>query len=204
MTATTDRPRDVLANWPHPPDGGWKADDLDLLPQDGPDGELDLFKHVELIDGTLILRSPQRRFHERVVQKLAYALRQQAPESLAVATRMDIKIGKRQRTCPDIVVIDTAADSHNATSYPPEAVHLVVEVVSPESEYRDREVKPRIYADAGIKHFWLVEEEEGKPVILSYVLDEVTHFYRADATHHGRLTAKSPFPVEVDFADLLR
>ncbi|MFD9943973.1 Uma2 family endonuclease [Nonomuraea sp. NPDC059023] len=198
MTAT----RDVLANWPYPPDGGWTADDLDLLPEDGPNGELDLFKRVELIDGTLILRSLQRRFHGCVISNLHSVLKAQAPESLAVATHMDVKIAKHQRPCPDLVVID-ASDDYNATSYPKEAVHLVVEVVSPESEHRDRKVKPRIYADAGIKHFWLVEEEEGKPVIHSYVLDEVTHFYRADATHHGKLAAKSPFPVEVDFADLL-
>ncbi|MEV4894517.1 Uma2 family endonuclease [Nonomuraea sp. NPDC055795] len=203
VTATMDRTRDVLANWPYPPDGGWTSDDLDLLPQDGPNGELDLFKRVELIDGALILMSPQRRFHERVISSLRSLLTAQAPESLAVATQMDIKINTRQRPCPDVVVIDAAADSDSATSYPSGAVHLVVEVVSPESQYRDREVKPRMYADAGIKHFWLVEEEEGKPVIYTYVLDEVTHFYRADATHHGKLTAKSPFPVEVDFADLL-
>ncbi|MFI6293323.1 Uma2 family endonuclease [Nonomuraea sp. NPDC050790] len=199
MTAT----RDVLANWPYPPAGGWTSDDLDLLPQDGPNGELDLFKRVEVIDGALILRSPQRRFDESVISNLCSVLDAQVPESLAVATHMDIKIGKRQRPCPDVLVIDAAADDHNATSYPPEAVHLVVEVVSSESEYRDRKVKPRIYAGAGIKHFWLVEEEEGKPVIHTYLLDEVTHFYRADATHHGRLSAKSPFPVEVDFAALL-
>ncbi len=199
-----ERTRDVLANWPFPPDGGWTADDLDLLPLDGPNGELDLFKRVELIDGALILTSPQRRFHDRVIRRLANLLEQQAPDSAAVATQMDIKIAERQRPCPDILVIDAAIDDNSATSYPPEAVHLAVEVISPESQHRDRRVKPRIYAEAGIKHFWLVEEEAGQAVIRAYVLDKVTNFYAAEETRHGKLVAQSPFPIEVDFTDLMR
>jgi Uma2 family endonuclease len=37
-------------------------------------------------------------------------------------------------------------------------VDLVVEVVSPESERRDRVIKPEEYAAAGIPEFWLVEQ----------------------------------------------
>lgn len=199
-----DRVRDVLANWPYPPEGGWAADDLDLLPQDGPHGELDLFKHVELVDGALILMSPQRRFHDRVMRRLANALEEQAPESLAVPVQMDIKIGKRQRPCPDVLVIDAAADDDRATSYPPAVVHLAIEVLSPESEHRDRHVKPRIYADAGIRHLWIVEEEHGKPVVHTLELDETAGRYVATGIVRDVLKQTAPFPLSIDLADLLR
>lgn len=203
VTATMDRVRDVLANWPYPPDGGWMADDLDLLPQDGPNGELDLFKRVELVDGALILMSPQRRFHDRVIRRLANALESQAPKGFALATQMDIKIGQRQRPCPDVLVISTAADDDARTSYLPKDVHLVIEVVSPESDHEDHHVKPKIYAEAGIKHLWIVDEDRGKPVIHIYEFDRVIGFYTSMGTHRSDFSADVPFPIKVCFDDLL-
>ncbi|NUW39714.1 Uma2 family endonuclease [Nonomuraea rhodomycinica] len=44
-------------------------------------------------------------------------------------------------------------------TFVPEDVHLVVEVTSEPSIDRDRTTKPAKYAQAGIKHFWRVEEE---------------------------------------------
>ncbi len=199
-----ERTRDVLANWPYPPEGGWTADDLDLLPQDGPNGELDLFKRVELVDGELILMSPQRRFHERVIANLRYLLRAQAPDSLAVATQMDIKIAPRQRPCPDVLVIDAAADDDGVTCYPPSAVRLVVEVVSPESEHRDWKRKPDIFAQAGIPHFWIVEEEHGKPAVHTFELEAHRGQYGSTGIFRGKLALDRPFPVNLDLADLLR
>jgi len=56
-----DTMRDVssaLDYWPSPPPWGWTSEDLDRLPSEGPNGEPDFFKHVELIDGVLVFRSP--------------------------------------------------------------------------------------------------------------------------------------------------
>ena len=149
----------ALEYWPSPPPWGWKADDLDLLPLHGPNGEPDFFKHVELIDGALVFMSPQRRFHERVSNALRGLLNAQGPADLAAVTQMDVKIGKRMRPCPDVLVVTAAAaDDQDRTYYVPDEVRLVVEVVSPESEDRDRLTKPLRYAQAGIPHFWRVEE----------------------------------------------
>ncbi|MER5422505.1 Uma2 family endonuclease [Streptosporangium roseum] len=194
----------LLTNWPYPPSGGWAADDLDRLPEEGPNGELDFFKHVELVDGALIFMSPQKRFHDVVIRRLASSFEAQAPERLAVATQMDVTLGVRQRPCPDVLLIDATLDhDHDRTSYTPEEVHLVVEVVSPESKLRDREVKPPRYAAAGIAHFWRIEEEGGKPVVYVYELDPATRAYVPTGIHHGRLSLEVPFPFEIDLADLL-
>jgi hypothetical protein len=50
---------------------------VDRLPSDGPHGEPDFFKHVELIDGALVFTSPQKRFHERMSRGLVNSLRHQ-------------------------------------------------------------------------------------------------------------------------------
>ncbi|WP_312881276.1 Uma2 family endonuclease [Actinomadura alba] len=191
--------------WPSPPPWGWTADDLDRLPSDGPNGEPDFFKHVELIDGALVFRSPQRRFHERMICGLTNSLNALVPGHLAALTRMDVKLGHRMRPCPDVLVIDAAvADDDNRTCYKAGEVHLVVEVVSPESEERDRKTKPPRYAEAGIAHFWRVEENDGKPTVFVYELDPATKAYALTGIHHGRLTVPVPFPIDIDLDDLPR
>ncbi|MFF4987916.1 Uma2 family endonuclease [Streptosporangium saharense] len=189
----------ALEYWPSPPPWGWKADDLDHLPAEGPNGEPDFFKHVELIDGALVFMSPQKRFHQRMIRRLTAALDGQAPESLSAVDQMDVKLGHRTRPCPDIVVIDTvAADDDERTFYTPDEVRLVVEIVSPESEDRDRKTKPFRYAEAGIRHFWRVENNDGKAVVYVYELDPATGAYGLTGIHHGHLTVPVPFPIDID------
>lgn len=48
-----------IPDWLRPPPGGFTADDLDRLP--------DLPPHTELIDASLVLVSPQSRFHSVVI-----------------------------------------------------------------------------------------------------------------------------------------
>lgn len=195
----------ALEYWPSPPPWGWTADDLDQLPSDGPHGEPDFFKHVELIDGALVFMSPQKRFHERVIYGLRASLNAQAPDHLTALTQMDVKLGHRMRPCPDVLVIDTAAaDDDSRTCYNPSEVHLVVEVVSPESEERDRKTKPPRYAEAGIAHFWRVEENGGKPVVYVYELDPATKAYAITGIHHGKLSVTVPFGIDIDLDALPR
>ncbi|MER5645232.1 Uma2 family endonuclease [Streptosporangium sp. NPDC002524] len=194
----------ALDHWPSPPPQGWTADDLDRLGE-GPDGEPGFFERVELIDGALVFAAPQTRFHQRVLTGLAIALKTRAPERLAVVTRMDVKLGHRMRPCPDVVVVDAeAADDDDRTFYTPGEVHLAVEVVSPESEDRDRKTKPSRYAEAGIAHFWRVENNGGSPVVYVYELDPATHAYALTGIHHDRLTVPVPFPLTIDLGDLPR
>ena len=194
----------ALEYWPSPPPWGWTADDLDHLPSDGPNGEPDFFKHVELIDGALVFMSPQKRFHERVIRGLANALNAQVPDHLITIMQMDVKLGHRTRPCPDVLVIDTAADHDDRTFYTPDEVHLVVEVVSPESEERDRKYKPPRYAEAGIAHFWRVEAKDGRPVVYVYELDPATKAYALTGIHHGKLSVPVPFQIDIGLDELPR
>ncbi len=84
------------------------------------------------------------------------------------------------------------------TAYRPTDVVLVVEVVSPDSEDRDRDVKPRKYASAGIHHFWRVENDDGRPVVYVYQLDLSTGTYAVAGIHHDRLKLTVPFDLDID------
>lgn len=77
-------------------------------------------------------------------------------------------------------------------------------MVSHESEERDRKSKPPRYAEAGIQHFWRVEETEGRPVVFVYELDPATTAYALTGIHHGRMAVPVPFPIEIDLDGLPR
>jgi Uma2 family endonuclease len=186
-----------------PPDG-WTAGDLDRLNLDGPHGELDALERIELIDGDLIVMSPRTEFRRRVVERLRDELARQAPAELTATREMDVVIAERQRPCPDVcIVAASAAADLDRTYYLPADVALVVEVVSKSSEIRDRETKPRRYAEAGIRHFWRVENDGGRPVAYVYELDPATRVYTLTGIFHERLMLPVPFAIDMSLAALV-
>ncbi|MEV4572110.1 Uma2 family endonuclease [Nonomuraea jabiensis] len=180
----------VLPEWFHPgPPGGWTADMLDHLPPDAP-------RHVELIDGSLIFRPPQTAFHMLTLRLLELSLR--PPQDLMVVREMTVTLGLRQRPEPDIHVAKRSAFSTKGTSFKPEDVRLVVEVVSDESRERDRTTKPIKYSNAGIQFFWRVEQEEGLPVVYTFELEPAVRAYVPTGVHRKRLQTYIGFDVDID------
>ncbi|WP_218001003.1 Uma2 family endonuclease [Nocardia aobensis] len=183
-----DRPS---PGWPIPPPEGYVAADLDRLP--------DLPPHTELIDGSLVFVSPQKLFHMCVVDFLRGELKRRAPKHLVVLREMTVTLGSRQRPEPDVMVVDAAASTNlEETAYKPSDVTLVVEVVSPDSVERDRKRKPQLYAEAGIPHFWRVENADGRAVVYVYELDPATGKYTPTGIHHDRLHVTVPFDIDLD------
>lgn len=197
MSAAREYGLDEQYEWARPPEGGWTADDLDRLPN--------LPAHTELIDGTLVVVSPQTKFHSRAMRLLENALLAQVPDDLDVIREMTIKLNRKNRPEPDVLVCRADADTGpNQTWFRPEDVVLAVEVVSEDSEDRDCEVKPRKYAAAGIQHYWRVEENEGLPVVYVYQLDPVTSSYVPTGIFHNRLKVPVPFPIDIDLTAINR
>ncbi|MGW3413655.1 Uma2 family endonuclease [Streptomyces sp. NPDC000888] len=179
--------------WPIPPPEGWTADDLNRIPGLPP--------HTELIDGSVVFVSPRTAFHGRCVRLLENSLLGQAPDHLDVMREMAIKLDTRNRPEPDVLVFPVEANTGpKQTWYKPEDIVLAVEVVSPDSRERDREVKLRKYADAGFPHFWRVEDDDGKglPVVYVYELDPTTKAYGITGIFRDRLKVTVPFEIEIE------
>lgn len=91
------------------------------------------------------------------------------------------------------------------TGYQVADVLLAVEVVSPDSVIRDREVKPRKYAEAGIQHFWRVEKgDKGCPVVYVFELEPVTRTYVPTGIYHDELKTDFPYPIAIDLTAIDR
>lgn len=183
--------------WARPPAGGWTADDLDRLPN--------LPRRTELIDGSLVFVCPQTRFHMLTLRLLDNGLLDQVSAELDVFREFSVKIDKRNRPEPDVLVVRADADTGpRQTWLHPDDVVLAVEVVAEDTLERDREVKPRKYAEAGIPHFWRVEESDGLPVVYVYELDAATTAYVPTGIHRSRLQLTVPFPIDIDLTAINR
>lgn len=185
----------ALPDWMRPPRmEGWFAEDLDRLPE-AP-------RHTELIDGALVfMMSPQGSWHGRLVTDLTVAFMDQVPEGIEVEREMTIRLDARNRPEPDLLLTTVPYDA-DRTWYAPEDVLLVIEVVSPESAHRDHTVKPRKYAEAGIAHYWCVEDEGGAPVVHVYELDGLTRSYVPAGIFRESLRRPVPFEIGLDLEKL--
>jgi Uma2 family endonuclease len=184
-----------VPGWLIPPADGFTAEDLDLLPELPP--------HTELIDGSLVFVSPQASFHTLTMDMLVSALRHFAPPQLRVRREMTVILGRQQRPEPDVVVVRAeTAHGPDQTAFKPEDIVVAIEVVSPDSQIRDRERKPQLYAKAGIPHFWRVENNSGRPTIYVYELDPATNTYGLTGIHHERLKVTVPFDLDIDLTEI--
>jgi Uma2 family endonuclease len=186
----------AVPEWMRPPrPEGWYSEDLDNIAE-AP-------RHTELIDGALVfMMSPQRIWHARLITALVNSLTAQAPEGIEVDREITIRLDKWNRPEPDILIV-TAPHDLSRTFYTPEVTLLVGEVVSPESAHRDRTVKLRKYAEAGIAHYWRVEEEDGSPVVHAYELDGPTRSYAPTGVHRHQLHSSTPFTIDIDLDSLV-
>ncbi|GGS77385.1 hypothetical protein GCM10010156_40200 [Planobispora rosea] len=147
--------------------------------------------------------TPQASFHMRALSLLESGLRRTLPGDLRVRREMSVVLGRAQRPEPDLIVIRASAEQDpGQTFYRAEDVLLVAEVVSPESRDRDRKRKPLLYAEAGIPHFWLVENDSGHPVVNAYKFDEVTRSYVIIGVHQEILKTSVPFTVDIDLTEI--
>ncbi|MFF1646336.1 Uma2 family endonuclease [Streptomyces sp. NPDC058240] len=181
------------SRWPVPPQDGYTVDDLFTLP--------DLPPHTELLDGSLVFVSPQRRFHAKMIDLLMNGLRATIPAGQKAEREMTVVLDQRNGPEPDVSVVraDAVTDLEQ-TRFQAADVLLAVAVVSPDSEARDRDAKPQKYAAAGIPNFWLVDMAgtDNHPVVRVYELDPVSRAYALTGIHHDRLKTGVPFPIDID------
>lgn len=166
--------------------GPYSAEDLDRIP--------DLPRHTELIDGNLIFASPQGLFHYLAMDAIKSALRRAVPSHLFM-----------RREAPEsgaLVVDPVALGGIHQTGFQAAEAVLVVDVVSPESVSHDRKLKANLYAAAGVPHFWLVDDVDGKTVIEVWKLNRDLGRSEKVGDCDEFLEIEEPFPVALDLWEI--
>ena len=182
--------------------GPWTPDDVADVADVGDHSRYEL-----LTPGVLTVSPAPSTVHQRVSRRLANLLEDAAAAACAdveVLEAINVETGDGRLAVPDVaVVLGTAADA-DPVRYPPGSVVLVAEIVSPGSEPQDRFIKPRLYAAAGVTHYWRFELA-GVPRLVPHVLDADQQFVATTTAAAGVLTRlEQPFPVEIDPAVLVR
>jgi Uma2 family endonuclease len=115
-------------------------------------GGLEEGARVELIDGLLCDMSPKTPEHERVIEHLNTLLaRALDHDRYRLRPSGPITIGDSEPE-PDFAVVERGTPE----PYHPAGAKLVIEV-SVSSRRRDLEVKPRLYAAAGVEEYWVID-----------------------------------------------
>jgi Uma2 family endonuclease len=137
----------------------WTLDEYHQLIESG---GFDEDARIELIDGLLVDMSPRTREHERPIVWLNRALQLAIdPGRFELLVAGPLTLGSSEPE-PDLAVV--AVDAPRP--YHPGTAALVIEV-SVSSLRRDLYVKPRIYAQAGVPLYWVIDVDARRAIVHS-------------------------------------
>ena len=123
-----------------------------------PEGE-----RYELLDGELVVVPSPNATHQRIGFQMAKILDRQVEDNslgeLFIAP-FDVEFwngNEKEVVQPDILFISAAREHILTEANVQGAPDLVVEILSPSTESRDRGYKRELYARHGVSEFWLVD-----------------------------------------------
>lgn len=123
---------------------------------------------VELIDGVMIVHSPEKTRHERLFKfLLIYLDRYVAPRGLGevLGSMETVHLSECRRVKPDLLFVSKERLNIITEDHVEGAPDLVVEVLSESTRQEDLTVKRRIYREAGVKEIWLVDDVGRRVVV---------------------------------------
>ena len=126
-------------------------EDYALLPED---------RRYEVVDGEPLLTPAPTPNHQVVVQRLARVLEdfvEPRRRGLIFVAPCDVVLSQFDVLQPDVFFIAADHASLIGEKYIAGAPDLVVEVLSPSTETRDRVAKAKRYATFGVREMWLVD-----------------------------------------------
>ncbi|MCI0376115.1 MAG: Uma2 family endonuclease [Gemmataceae bacterium] len=110
--------------------------------------------NVELLEGWIVPKMPRKPPHDGVIQMTSKALGQRLPSGWEIRIQSAITTADSEPE-PDIGVVRGDERTYLHRHPQPQDVGLLVEVAET-SLTQDRQEKGRIYARAGIAHYWII------------------------------------------------
>ncbi len=134
-------------------------------------------ERVELLRGWLVEMSPQGLEHSFAIQELENELAFLLHGRAKIRTQLPLAATDDSETEPDLAVVafDAGRDAQ------PDTALLVIEVAV-SSVRKDREIKARIYAEAGVIEYWVVDVD--RSIVVRHL--EPKDCVYARVTEHGR------------------
>jgi len=133
-------------------------------------------KRYELLDGELVMVPAPSSYHQSISKRIEFVLYQRLEkEGLGevLDAPIDVVLGEgddREVVQPDIIFISKERSQIIKEEEIEGAPDLVIEILSPATEKRDRAYKKSLYARYGVKEYWIVDPRN--KVIELYKLGE--------------------------------
>jgi Uma2 family endonuclease len=145
-------------------------------------------KRYELLGGELVLVPSPTEYHQRISGNLEFILRRFVKErglGYVYYAPLDVVLGEgdgREVVQPDILFISKERAEIIAEEEIRGAPDLVIEIISPGTEDRDRHYKKTLYARHGVREYWIVDPETKTVEVfaLGEVGFELVKAYKAD------------------------
>ncbi len=118
---------------------------------------------AEWVDGTVVMMAPVGTGHAQLTAFFITLMRMYAEEhdlGDVLTEPYQIRFAKlRRRRSPDLIFVSSTRAKLYQKSHFEGAPDLVVEIVSPESQSRDRREKYLEYQAAGVREYWIVDPQ---------------------------------------------
>jgi Uma2 family endonuclease len=142
---------------------------------------LDTNRLIELTDGYLEVLPMPTLLHQLIVKSLFMQLDSHIASGtggLVVFAPLPVKFRPDLYREPDVVYLSPDRVAAMGTAKYPQGADFVIEVVSEGDEARERDydTKRAIYAEHGVKEYWIVDPDQKQITVLS--LEEPTKTYR--------------------------
>ena len=120
-------------------------------------------RRYELLEGELVMAPSPITAHQRVSGRLEFLLREFVLKNNlgeVFDAPFDVVLSEENVVQPDILFVSRERSSIITADNITGAPDLVIEIISPATEYRDREIKRKLYAKYGVKEYWLADPDK--------------------------------------------
>jgi len=142
----------------------YKNDNRNFTYQDYLELPREVGYQFEVLEGTLIKEPSPNVLHQRVSRRLQRILedyfKEIDPEGEVFNAPLDVTLSEHNVVQPDIFYIAGNMKEIIKEKRIDGSPMLVVEIISPNNKRKDRLQKMRIYQNAGIENYWLVDPAE--------------------------------------------
>jgi len=153
--------------------------------------EDDLKRH-ELIEGDHFMTPSPNLYHQIISMNLSWYIKKYVDEKklgVILAAPADIKLSDIDVLVPDLFFVERDRMHLLKGNYFDEAPTLVVEILSPSTAQRDRQIKLKRYAVYGVKEYWIVDPEKKKIHVFNLTQPELIAVFE-----QGHLLNTPTFP----------
>ncbi len=120
----------------------------------------------EWIDGKVVLMTPVGRIHQKLLGFLLALLKHYTEHTgvgEVLTEPFQMKTGPElPGRSPDVIVVTTEHLDRLRKCHLEGPADVVIEIVSPESDTRDRKVKYEEYEKGGVREYWVIDPESGQ------------------------------------------